>query len=344
MSSIQKTRQANFEVLRIFAMYLILLWHMKLHFMADSDVFHPLVVKVINLIASCITFHVDLFILITGYFGIRSSKKAIIRNLLLCTIYIWVFNALTYLLSGSYDLKEMIFPISHGPWWFMTVYFLLILIAPFLEKMFETFNNKDWGKLLATVLVINVYFGHYQHLRVVYLLGYDLVNMLTVYCLGAFLRKPRFSNDYLLGGGKTKLIILFCFLAVLRIVVDKIIHVLNCDISVGEYCAPLTMAMAVNVFLIFKNTTMKSSRWIMFFSSSAVGVYLITDYPFVREYLSQILPQLYSEYCHNGISGLLFLFVFSILLFIASVVIDKLRMRIQGTIEFTQSKVKSIFR
>lgn len=55
-------------------------------------------------------------------------------------------------------------------------------------------------------------------------------------------------------------------------------------------------------------------------------------------------PQLYSEYCHNGISGLLFLFVFSILLFIASVVVDKLRMRIQGTIEFTLSKVKSIFR
>lgn len=215
----------------------------------------------------------------------------------------------------------------------MTVYFLLVLLAPFLEKTFSTFNNKDWYRLLVTVLIINVYFGHYQHLEVVYMLGYDLVNMLTVYCLGAFLRNPLLYEKYLLGGGKTKLIISFCFLAVLRIAMDKVYHALNWDISTGEYCAPLTMAMAVNVFLLFKHITMKSSRWLMFFSSSAVGVYLITDYPLVREYFTKLLPQIYSEYCHNCIFGLLFIFVFSILLFVACATIDKLRMRIQGAIE-----------
>ena len=95
---------------------------------------------------------------------------------------------------------EIIFPISHGPWWFMTVYFILILIAPFLEKMFSTFHIKDWYLLMLTVLSLNIYFGHYQHLRIVYIMGYDLMNMVTVYCVGAFLRRPVLYEKYLYGG------------------------------------------------------------------------------------------------------------------------------------------------
>lgn len=105
---------------------------------------------------------------------------------------------------------EIIFPISHGPWWFMTVYFILILIAPFLEKMFSTFHIKDWYLLMLTVLSLNIYFGHYQHLRIVYIMGYDLMNMVTVYCVGAFLRRPVLYEKYLYGGGnKTCIYILF---------------------------------------------------------------------------------------------------------------------------------------
>lgn len=63
----------------------------------------------------------------------------------------------------------------------------------------------------------------------------------------------------------------------------------------------------------------------MFFSSSAVAVYLITDYPLVRQYLTYIYPRIYSEFCHNGIQGILFVLLTSFFLFIACVLIDKLR-------------------
>lgn len=333
MSSSYKQRLANFELMRIFAMYLILLWHIKGHFMADSDAFHPLVIKVTNLMSNCISFHVDLFILITGYFGIRSNKKAIVKNLLLCTIYLWGLNAFSYFLSGSFDIKEVIFPISHSPWWFMTAYFMLVLIAPFLERMFSIFSNNEWYGLIMMVLLLNVYFGHYQHLRIVYIMGYDLMNMLTVYCLGAFLRKPVLYEKIKFGGGKSKLLILLCFLTVLRMIISKVFNMLNLNISAEEYCAPLTIAMAINVFLLFKNITLKSSKWITFFSTSSVGVYLITDYPLVREYLTQLFPKLYSEFCFNGILGMLFILIFSIVLFVVCVFIDKFRLQIQSAIE-----------
>lgn len=73
------TRQACFEIMRIFAMLLILVWHIKVHYMAGEEEFHPLVVKTMNFLSNFISFHVDLFILITGYFGIRNNKEQLLK-------------------------------------------------------------------------------------------------------------------------------------------------------------------------------------------------------------------------------------------------------------------------
>lgn len=208
----QNNRQANFELLRILAMYLILLWHIKGHYMMEGpnpEEFHSLVVKLLSGFSSFISFHVDLFILITGYFGIRSNKKAIVKNLLLCAIYLWGFNLISYLLDGTYDIKEVIFPISHSPWWFMTVYFLLVLVAPFLEKMLSVLTDKEWLLWVGTLLLLDVYFGHYQHLKPVYLMGFELMNMLTVYSVGALLRKSNLFDRFRFWGGQKEVVCIF---------------------------------------------------------------------------------------------------------------------------------------
>lgn len=326
-------RQASFEIMRIFAMLLIFVWHIKVHYMAGEEEFHPLVVKAMTLLSSFISFHVDLFVLITGYFGIRNNKRAIVKNLILCTIYLWAFNLFNYLKNGCFDINELIFPISHGPWWFMKVYFLLVLVAPFLERMFSTFEKKEWQAWIIIVLLLNVYFGHYHHLKVVYLMGFDLMNMITIYSIGAFLRVYVTYDNFTVWGGQKTLWGLLLVLIVLRIIVGKIFYVLNLNLNAGEYCAPLTIALAVNVFLLFKQISLKLSPLIFFFSSSAVSVYLITDYPMVRLFLTKIFHQLYFEYCHNSIHGLLFIVAFTIVVFTLCVVIDKVRLMLQKNIE-----------
>lgn len=328
-----KNRQANFELLRILAMYLIVIWHIKGHYLDDGpEVFHPIVVKVLSGLSNFISFHVDLFILITGYFGIRSNKKAIVKNLLLCAIYLWGFNLISYLHDGTFDIKEVIFPISHSPWWFMTVYFLLVLVAPFLEKMLSTLTDKEQLLWVGTLLVLNVYFGHYQHLKPVYLMGFDLMNMLTVYCIGSLLRKSSLLGKLRFIGGKKSLLISLLVLILLCIVIGKIFYKMQLDILPGEYCAP-TIALAVNVFLLFKNVSLKSSRFITFFSSSAVSVYLITEYPMVREWLTSHYGYYYQTLCHNAAEGVLYVVFSSVVIFVVCVMIDKVRIFIQKNIE-----------
>lgn len=210
MGNTIKQRQANVELMRIFAMFLIVVWHIYGHYMEGCDTIHPLVQKAMGFITGFISFHVDLFILITGYFGIKNNKKAIVKNLLLCAFYLWVFNLISLLSEGTIYIEQVVFPISHSPWWFMTVYFLMVLVAPFVEKMFSTFCKKDWYAWIITVTIINVYFGHLHHVGSVYLMGFNLINMINVYSIGAFIRtqqKSRSDNKVVLpviGGGGVK--------------------------------------------------------------------------------------------------------------------------------------------
>lgn len=88
-------RQLNIELLRIFAMLLILLWHIKGHFMPQNPTEDMAGVSSIMQYAGVlISFHVDLFVLITGFFGIKHPQKAFMRTLSLCVFYALTLNVL----------------------------------------------------------------------------------------------------------------------------------------------------------------------------------------------------------------------------------------------------------
>lgn len=135
------------------------------------------------------------------------------------------------------------------------------------------------------------------------------------------------------GGGKKVLLLLLLTLIVLKLVVSKVFYLLDWSILPGEYCAPLVIALAVNVFLLFKQITLRANKFITFFASSSVSVYLITEYPLVREYLTHIYRQLYPMYCHSTIQGFMFVIILSILIFVVCVFIDKVRIYIQNWME-----------
>lgn len=202
---IQKARQANFELVRIFAMFLIVLWHIRVHYMEGMQSLNPTVGKTMGMLMSLISFHVDLFILISGYFGIRNSKRGIIRNLIICIFYLWSINVVELATGNPLDWREIFLPVSHNPWWFMRCYFMLVMIAPFLEVLFFHLETSKKKVFLATMLLLDVYFGFIQRAGVIYIDGYDLITMITVYTIGANLRTLQKCNTLKLiclwGGG-----------------------------------------------------------------------------------------------------------------------------------------------
>ena len=97
----QSKRQLNVELMRIFSMLLICLWHVNGHFLTLLPNAGSLVGKTLSLLMPYITFHVNLFVLITGYFGVRHLKRGLLKTSLLVIFYSLVLGALTSYLGGQ---------------------------------------------------------------------------------------------------------------------------------------------------------------------------------------------------------------------------------------------------
>ena len=149
--SVQRTnRDSSMELVRILSISMVLFVHYiaRVRIVLPTNTFNYLV----NEFFSAFTIiGVNCFVLLSGYFGIHSKglKLRRIINLLL-TIAFWSGGG--YLLGVltktiSFDVKDFIVslaPYIKGGLWFIRVYIVLELIAPFLNISLRRFTQKQY--------------------------------------------------------------------------------------------------------------------------------------------------------------------------------------------------------
>ena len=116
-----------------------------------------------------IAFHINIFILITGYFGIKSVRHSVTKNLFLILsglLIIFIFSLFDS--SYNFDIKSLAFPLSNNPWWFMRIYIMLCLISPILNTVINSVNGREYLKIMILTMLIDVYFGYYQRMESVH--------------------------------------------------------------------------------------------------------------------------------------------------------------------------------
>lgn len=83
-------RKSTFELLRLVAIFLIIFGHCLLR-TGNAGVYEPYVQNANSVIGSFLyalcVIGVNLFILISGYFGIRRVGKSVVKILIDCTVY-----------------------------------------------------------------------------------------------------------------------------------------------------------------------------------------------------------------------------------------------------------------
>lgn len=91
----QDIRQSNIEVLRIVAMFMILLWHAWGHYEINLPQY-PFKI-IVSILTPLINIHVDIFVLISGYFGLKMRFKSIFT--LYTTVLFYTIILFTYTTS-----------------------------------------------------------------------------------------------------------------------------------------------------------------------------------------------------------------------------------------------------
>lgn len=144
-------RQANFELLRIIAMFMVVILHWNTNSGLLLDVGSPVTgAGVWSLVTEsvCIV-AVNVYVLISGYFlssctfSFRRVAQVLFQTLFY-TVLIPPVLALVGVLSWSevlnpYHIWNSIFPVQSGHYWFVSAYVVLCLLSPFSTQGWKPF-------------------------------------------------------------------------------------------------------------------------------------------------------------------------------------------------------------
>ncbi len=299
LQNAKKTRSSNFELLRIISMVFIIAHHYSVHggFQFDNSLtFNRILVQYLSLGGKL---GVNCFALITGYFSCTQTKFRW-RSLALFVAQVTIFSlliegpamAVGYIECDSKAILKMLLPLLYNSWWFASVYFVLFLLTPFVNKLIDALTKKEHGVLLVMLFLLWSVLPTGLN---VYMESNRLLWFLFLYMVAAYIRKyPEgiFSSRKIsaLVFGLSTLYLLATVLLFDYLGLENAAYAKQATRNGGMQMIPLVV-QSLSLFCLLKNTRMKDHAWINGVSATMFGVYLLHDSDVLRKVLWRELFQ-----------------------------------------------------
>lgn len=184
-----KSRESNFELLRIVAMMLIVAHH-SLIAIGMVDYYSPQV-REGELANSFLVCGVDCFVLISGYFGINFRLSKLVR---FC--FTIAFVAVVEIVAASipgvgqyinlhYALHKIL-PFFRDSNWFIPSYLGLMVVAPVVNKAIANASRAELVGWMIGLSLLNLY-AYIFSVGAISSAGYNLFNIVYLYFVGRIL-------------------------------------------------------------------------------------------------------------------------------------------------------------
>lgn len=312
-------RQSNIELLRIIAMFAILFGHFIGYGYGDiADVQETYKTTINQSILAFLTIHVNLFLLITGYFGIRLRWASFIRLFVKCTFYAIGIYVIWTLVTGqsmhlAVILKRCLFFCRTSPWWFIENYFYLMLFSPLLNICIKGLDKTRYKKILLLLAFINLVLGGFlkSSLNVT---GFTIHHFVFIYFIGGYIRRYGLFENV-----SSKILLLVYILCVSFIFAG---FASGYEVVRG-YINPFVLLGSMVVFCLFLRVKFRS-RAINWVASSSLAVYLLHDDDTIIRYIYiERMHDLYN-FTSEPYFYLPLTFLSAVLFFCCAILIDKL--------------------
>lgn len=188
----KNTRNSSFELLRLLCIFGIITMHT---FAAIDTSASTLNTSVHILVNSLFNTGVTCFILISGYFGIRFDLKKLIS----LDFMIIFFTLAGTILLGDFGIKSLIkscIPVLSRQYWFITCYFVLCILAPFLNRIPEKLSREHFRDLLLVLLFVFSVIPTFTTYDIMQDAGKGLADFVMIYLLGRYLALYHKGNRY----------------------------------------------------------------------------------------------------------------------------------------------------
>ena len=217
---------------------------------------------------------VNVFVLISGWFGIRASMRGAISFFFQVAFYSLFAIGISYLLNGFHfpDLKPILKQFYFGfSYWFVPAYFILYAFSPVLNAFIACASQKQFKYLLITFFLLEFVYGFISDAGS-YMGGYSPIAFMGLYLLSRYIaiHRPRFAQRSIPSD-----IIVYLSLTVLAAIISYFsIRFTGNEGKMRHYNSPLVIASALFFFLAFSKLLF-TSNLVNRLALSAFAIYLI---------------------------------------------------------------------
>lgn len=291
-------RNYGIDLLRMILMFMVVVLHILGHG-GVIDAAGPMTAKysVLWLMEALAYCAVNCYALISGYvyFGSRyrlSSFALIYLQALLYSvglaIVVWLIDPASFSLE---QLVSFLFPVSRGVYWYLSAYFGLFIMIPFLNAAVNAISKEQARTYLLLAFVVFTILptlARYDTFRVDY--GYSTFWLAFLYVIGACIRKFGWFDS--LAPHKAFGVYLLCVLVswgtklCFEGITNRLLGTPMTVFAFITYTSPTIVMAAAALFLAFKHISVspRMRRAAAVFSPAAFGVYLIHDHDAISDF------------------------------------------------------------
>lgn len=270
-----KERNSTFELLRIIAIILIMIHHVVVFGLggcnydtsAHCEGTNPWINDILN---SLCVIGVNLFILITGWFGVKSVVRSLFR---LLPVYVCV---VLFVMIQRKDVSSATWCMNE--WWYVPHFCILVLCSPLIEGSIKGISSRKFTWYMTLLTIVTFLFGYqwkYMNGN-----GYNFLNFIYLYYLARYVKVQK-NNAYVKYLFKMGLPIWIGSSVVLG--TFHIWHIsegqVYDSISYFGYNNPLVVLSSVGLFCWFSTKNFKS-KVVNFIAGGTFAVYLVSTKEF----------------------------------------------------------------
>lgn len=203
-----KTRSSNIELLRVLALLGVVIIHYTDRTIPIySEHWHNFDLTISIFFRSLVSASVDIFLIISGYYMCTSDKRVIGKPLNLM-LQVSVFGVLAYLVSALFGVCPLsmrsIVSSAIPDSYYSILFVVLYLISPYINTVLVSLSNRSWNtfililigcfsvlSLITPILLEftgNVWMGTNGIGAWGSQQGFNIVNFILCYCVGAYLK------------------------------------------------------------------------------------------------------------------------------------------------------------
>lgn len=318
-----QVRQSNIELLRIVAMFMVMMLHVNntalgLPTVEDANTaILPTFTRIFFELLSIGS--VNVFVLISGWFGIRFSWKSLTTFIFQCIFITWgmllgmvCFGFGTLTLHNVYVNLFVYF-------WFVQAYLGLYLLAPALNLLIEK-NKRRHSQIIIGLFLLELFYDFLSPSDLLFKAGYSTMHFVLLYMIARyvklygifwFVQKWSFCLFLLtvVGGSVVQFI--------------GIQHGITSIFRIGVYSSPVIVFAALCLLLSFVKLNLQSN-FVNKVAVASFAVYLLHTNPLVfSDYYIKGAIEIY----HNSVSFiyLIYISLYMIIWYVLAIVIDFVR-------------------